>query len=143
MGIEIYRDRPIFYEPQTFVSNGKVTRLPSDYYLNVMYQKYAKVDLRSSIATPNDALEARRAAPLQKHLKELPLESRCAFVGVCTFGEDRKLNELKLYPCAQSKELPMMADRDSGKKIIEHLGRLSAPYGTVIKFADGVGRVKV
>jgi poly-gamma-glutamate synthesis protein (capsule biosynthesis protein) len=142
-GIEIYRDKPIFYEPQTFVSNGKVTRLPADYYLNVMYQKYAKVDLRSPNAMPCDALEARSAAPLEKLQKELPLEARCAVLGVCTFGADRKLSELKLYPCSQDKELPMLADRDSGKKIIEHLQSLSSPYGTIIKFEEGIGCVKI
>ena len=141
-GIEIYKSRPIFYEPETFVSSGKVTRLPSDYYRNPMYRKYAKVDLRGHDATPLDALEARRAAPLQRVQREHPFE-RCAVVGVCTFEEDRQLIELKLYPCSKGKEIPMLADKDTGKKIIEYLGKLSSSYGTVINFEEGVGQVKI
>lgn len=144
MGMEIYRGKPIFYEPQTFVSNGKVTRLPAEYFLNVMYQKYAKIDLRSPMATVSDALEARRSAPLQKFIKDqIPFESRCSVMGECAFDKDRKLTELKLYPFIHSKDLPMMADKDAGKKIIDHFGKLSAPFGTVITFEDGIGRVKL
>ena len=76
-------------------------------------------------------------------LREQPFEAKCAVVGVCTFGEDRRLTDLKLYPCSQSKDIPMLADESTGKKIIEYLGKLSSPYGTEIKFEEGVEQVKI
>ena len=39
--------------------------------------------------------------------------------------------------------VPMLADEDMAKKIIDYLGELSAPYGTEIEYKDGIGRVKL
>jgi poly-gamma-glutamate synthesis protein (capsule biosynthesis protein) len=38
---------------------------------------------------------------------------------------------------------PRLADMELGKKIVDRIGKMSAPYGTEIEFKDGVGVVGV
>jgi len=72
-------------------------------------------------------------------------------IGLCSFGHEKELVEFKLYPVdvsmvreprAQSG-LPMLAEGDAGKKLIEYVGELSAPFGTNIQYDNGVGLVKL
>jgi len=152
-GIEVYKNKPIFYDPGDFiVMSNTVTRQPADFYWREGYSAGA----RRWEATPADAFDAR--LPLLQGEKQInppggyfsePVLG--AVIGVCSFGHGRELVELKLYPVdismareprAQSG-LPMLADADAGKKIIEYLGELSAPFGTSIEYKDGVGLVKL
>ena len=70
-----------------------------------------------------------------------------AFVAVCTLGKEWSLLDLKLYPVIvrlkprAASGFPMLADEETGARIIEYVGQLSAPFGTKIEFRDGVGFV--
>lgn len=143
-GIEIYKNKPIFYEPQSSMSFGKATRLPAGYYENPMYQKYSKVDLKSRDAMVLDALESRIASPLGQDLAKQSFEARNAFVGLCTFGEKMNLIDLKIYPkIRKSGKPPMLASEMEAKKIIEYIERVSSTYDTEIEYKDGIGQVKI
>ena len=150
-GIEIYKNKPIFYDPGDFMGmSNTVTRLPSDFYWRAGYSPEA----RKWEATTADAFDARM--PLLYPEKQLsppggyfsaPVPG--AIIGVCSFGEGGELVELKIYPVTLLHEprpqsgRPMLADEDMAKKIIDYLGELSAPYGTKIEYKDGIGRVKL
>ena len=68
-------------------------------------------------------------------------------VGVCSFGEGGRLVGIKLYPFTFAHELrsktgiPMLADPETGRKIIDYLGKLSAPLGTKIEYKESIGFV--
>ena len=64
---------------------------------------------------------------------------------------DGKLEEIKLYPISLNYGTetagplgrPFLADEETGKRIIEEMIRLSAPYGTKITYSEGIGVVQV
>jgi hypothetical protein len=39
--------------------------------------------------------------------------------------------------------IPLVADADSAKTIIDYLAKLSAPFHTAIEFKDGIGLVRI
>jgi poly-gamma-glutamate synthesis protein (capsule biosynthesis protein) len=152
-GIEIYKNKPIFYDPGDFIiMSNTVTRQPADFYWREGYSSEA----RRWEATPADAFDAR--LPLLHGEKQInppggyfsePVVG--AVIGVCSFGRGRELVEVKLFPVnvsmaheprAQSG-LPMLADADTGKRIIEYMGELSVSFGTSIDYRDGAGIVKL
>lgn len=143
-GIEVYKRKPIFYEPQSSMGFGKVTRLPSGYYENPMYQNYSKIDLNSREALVLDALESRVASPLGQDLANQSFEAKSAFVGYCTFGEDKNLIDLKIYPkTRKGGKPPTLANEQEAKKIIDYINRVSSMYGTEIMYKDGIGQVVI
>ncbi len=147
-GIEVYRDRPIFYDPGDFIAmSTTVTKLPADFYLRAGYPSA----VRGWDATPSDAFDARAALP--KPLSP-PGGLRSGKVvgsvlGLCTFGPERRLSELKLYPLTLVREprsrsgIPLLADSDMSRKLIEYLAELSSPFGTRVEFKDGVGLARL
>jgi poly-gamma-glutamate synthesis protein (capsule biosynthesis protein) len=150
-GIEVYKKRPIFYDPGDFMGmSNTVTRLPADFYWRPGYSPEA----RKWDATTADGFDTR--LPLLHASKQLsPPEGYFsapvlgAIIGVCSFGEGMELAELKLHPVTLVQEprsqsgIPMLADAGMAEKIIEYLGELSAPFGTTIGYRDGVGQVKL
>ncbi|MFC2006478.1 CapA family protein [Chloroflexota bacterium] len=144
-GIEIYNNKPIFYDPGDFFKmSDTVTRLPSDHYLWPGYS----AEVRSWQATTADAFDARDALPaLLNPTGSAPAVG--SVVAVCSFGEQRKLTGLKLYPLTHintprsQSGLPILADAEKGKKLIEYLAELSSPFGVKVEFKDGIGSVKL
>ncbi len=150
-GIEIYKKRPIFYDPGDFFAmSNTVTRLPADFYWRAGYSPEA----RRWEATTADGFDAR--LPLLYAEKQLSPAGGYfsapvlgAVIGVCSFREGSELAELKLYPVTLVHEprsqsgLPLLADADMAKKIIDYLSELSAPFGTKIEYKEGIGQVKL
>lgn len=151
-GVEVYRNKPIFYDPGDFIiMSNTVTRQPADFYWREGYGPEA----RRWEATPADGFDAR--SPLLHGESQMnppggyfsePVFG--AVIGLCSFNIQRELVEFKLYPVdvsmareprAQSG-LPMLAEVDAGKTLIEYMGELSAPFGTIIEYKDGVGHVR-
>jgi len=72
-----------------------------------------------------------------------------AFVAVCTLGKEWSLLNVKLYPVTvalrprAASGFPMLADEETGARIIHYVGQLSTPFGTKIELRDGVGFVKL
>jgi len=148
-GIEIYQGKPIFYDPgDFFMMNNTITRLPAEIYESHQF------DLKESRwnATPADVYDAREKIPRPSIYNDGTVSFRmpgAAFVAVCTFGKEWSLLNLKLYPVTVSLKprsasgLPMLADEETGARIIHYVGHLSAPFGTEIELRDGVGFVKL
>jgi len=140
-GVEIYKNKAIIYDPGDFIKmSDTTTRLPIDFYLNEQYAEYGD-NLADWNASPSDAFDARAKAGLWKELKPKIIGS---VVAVCVFGEKKELREMRFYAVTHSTGRsqggrPMLAGNDHGKRIIEHLQHMSAPYGTKISYRDGVG----
>ncbi|MFQ5742428.1 MAG: CapA family protein [Acidobacteriota bacterium] len=138
-GIEIYHGRPIFYSLGDFVfQNETLLRLP--------YENYERYDLglQNHVADFN----ARRYANDTRGFPALP-EIWESVVALLTFrGEE--LASIDLRPITLQfrappsvRGRPLMAGEQLGAKIIDDLIRLSAPFGTTIRFEDGVGKAEV
>ena len=147
-GIELYKNKPIFYDPGDFMSmSDTVERLPADFYSSPGLS--AKIG--SCKATPADAFDARKALPKPLSPPGGYHSARVlgSVVGVCSFGDAGSLNELKLYPVITTSEprsqseRPMLANAEMSKKVIEYLAELSAPFGTKIELENSVGLVKL
>ena len=138
-GIEIYKDRPIFYSLGDFIfQNETLLRYPTDNY----------EDQRLGVdAQPNDYLNRRydndRAGfPADRRIWE-------SVVAVPRFEGDR-LTEVALHPIGlgfgqprQVRGRPRLADPALAQKIVNDLSTLSAPFGTRISVRDGVGYVQL
>ena len=152
-GVEVYKGKPIFYDPGDFIGmSNTVTKLPADFYWREGYSPEA----RRWEATPADAFDARlpllyaenQISPPGGYFSEPVLG---AVIGLCSFSDGGELAELKLYPVNMSMAheprsqsgLPMLADDDTGRRIIEYMAELSAPFGTKIEYKDKAGLVQL
>jgi poly-gamma-glutamate capsule biosynthesis protein CapA/YwtB (metallophosphatase superfamily) len=136
-GIEIYNGKPILYSLGDFIfQNETLLRLPSE--------NYEQYDLgpEAHVADFND----RRYSNDTRGFPADPLIWE-SVVAVPRF-RGRQLVELVLHPIslgfkqsAARRGRPVLADPELGRKIIEDLIKLSAPFGTVIQYRDGVGHL--
>ncbi len=147
-GIEIYKNKPIFYSLGNFIfQNDLIRKQPSD-----IYERY-KLDWK---ATPADLYDARE--------KGLPEYVEMGFkwftqdqiywqtvVAYCLIDEGG-VKEIKLYPVdlglerkRQHRGRPLLAKGKKARKIIEKIKKLSKTYGTKVKFEDKeeIGIVKL
>jgi len=157
-GIEIYKKKPIFYDPGDFMAmSNTVTRLPADFFLRPGYRD----EVRSCKATAADGFDAREALPKPWNPPGGYGSAKVvgSIVGVCSFGEAGELSGLKAYPFTlggaigressghhgprSQSGIPRLADTGMAKKIIEYLAELSAPFGTKIESKDGLGQIKL
>ena len=139
LGIEIYRDKPIFYSLGNFIfQNETVKSFPAD--------AYERFDLDSE-ATPADWWDARTDHGKKGHpANPLYWEN---FVAVCHF-KDKRFNEAWLYPIDQGhgrpraqRGRPLLADKTVGERVLDRLQRLSRIFGTEVKIENGVGVIGV
>jgi poly-gamma-glutamate synthesis protein (capsule biosynthesis protein) len=146
-GIQMYKNKPIFYDPGDFIRmSSSVTKLPSDSYWNPRYG----AQLQRWEATPADAFDVRKAQPgMLNPPGGIPGPVKGAVIAVVALNEDYALNEIKLYPVIHTYGsrpkfgIPLAADADSAKTIIDYLAKLSAPFHTAIEFKDGIGLVRI
>ncbi len=134
-GIEIYKGKPIFYSLANFIfQNETIDPMPAD--------NYERYDL------PPDTLAGELYEDrFEGGTKGFPSEAIWyeSVIAVPTFSQG-KLVDLKLYPIELNQKAhrsqrgtPRMAYGEVAEKIIKHLAELSAPFGTEIKFKDGIG----
>jgi poly-gamma-glutamate synthesis protein (capsule biosynthesis protein) len=152
-GIEIWKDRPIFYcLGNFFFQNQLVMKMPADFY--------TRYGLKPYDGTPADAFDARRNAPPRpgrpnrygypKYKYYVDIEKYwLSFIPFMTFEND-KLSSLELYPVelGQTKPRPqrgrpMLAEAHLATKMLEKIKELSEPYGTDIVIGEGVGKVRL
>ena len=114
-GLEIYKNKPIFYDPGDFMAMmGTVSKLPADSYFRPGYGP----EVRDWRATTSDGCDAREALPKPLSPAGGYRSARVfgSVVAVCAFDGDRKITELKLYPFTLVTQprsqagLPLMAD---------------------------------
>ena len=138
-GLELYRGKPIFYSLGNFIFQYEYTqRIPADDYaaLHVdpakapdeLFRELSKNDTRSF---PADRLYWETVLPL------------CRFDG-------RRLEEIVLHPLSlgfgtgwPDRGTPRLAGPELAEEILAWMRELSAPLGTAIDVASGVGRVRV
>jgi poly-gamma-glutamate capsule biosynthesis protein CapA/YwtB (metallophosphatase superfamily) len=143
-GIEVYKDRPIIYDPGDFiVMHNTVTRLPTDFYLNETYSA-GETRLLPWDSTPSEAFDAREKL---NPMKDYAPEVAGSLVIVCIF-EGNSLRELRCYPVIHitnrpQSGIPILAKRDEAKRIIEYLGKMSSLYGTEVTQKDDVGIISI
>ena len=133
-GIEVYKERPIFYSLGNFIfQNETVSVLPADFY-----EQYG-LDHTHNVA---DAYDKRSNGGT----KGLGV-NRLVWESVMAYWEVRggELQAIHLYPIELGYRLPRyrrgwpVLSRDV--QILERLRELSAVYGVDIEITDGVGRI--
>ena len=135
LGIEIYRDKPIFYSLGNFIfQNETVKSFPGD-----AYERF-NLDER---ATPADWWT--RARIMAERATRPTRSTGRTLSRLCEFA-NRKFSAAKLYPIDQGhgrprgqRGRPVIADAVVSARILSRLQRLSERYGTQIKIKDGVG----
>ena len=135
LGIEIYKERPIFYSVGNLVfQNETVGFFPAD-----AYERF-DLDLK---ATPSDFLDARTNGGKKGHPAE-PAYWENMFA-VCEFREN-KLSKIKIYPIDQGfgrprpqRGRPVLAEGEVANRVLERVRSLSARYGTKVVIRDGIG----
>ena len=133
-GIEVYKNRPIFYSLGNFIfQNETLTHLPSDFY-----QSY-DLSHTNTVADGFDVRSKNNSIGLGVNPKVwesvLPIWKM----------ENGELTELHLHPLELGfgkkrfeRGWPVLSDNVS---ILERLAELSAPYGTDIHIEERVGKV--
>lgn len=138
LGIEIYKNKPIFYSVGNLIfQNETVGFFPAD-----AYERF-DLDLR---ATPSDFLDARTSGGKKGHPSEPAYwENMCA---VCRFDNDQ-LKEIKIFPIDQGfgrprpqRGRPLLAEGEIAHRVIERVARLSQQYGVKVSNRNGVGIVE-
>jgi poly-gamma-glutamate capsule biosynthesis protein CapA/YwtB (metallophosphatase superfamily) len=150
LGIEIYKDKPIWYGTGNFFAQSQfMQRIPADTYEG---HGFGLADLAT--LTPADLHDTREKH--MSHWKETP-----GGVIVVLNMEDGKFTEMQLHPISLGYDFgdaktgkiretgsrmegrPLLADKENAEKIIAHVKRLSEVYGTHIEYKDGIGLVKI
>ena len=154
-GIEIYRGKPIFYDPGEVIASSPVhtPRLPADFYFRAGYSHFDS-NIRQWEATAAEASEAMKAYDSASFvnppggIRNSAVGKGC-FAAICRFEAGGKLTRLNLYPATYLEEpvsqrgIPISANAEAARRIIEHVRELSAPYGTKVTFRDGIGDVEL
>jgi poly-gamma-glutamate synthesis protein (capsule biosynthesis protein) len=136
-GIEIYNGKPILYSLGDFIfQNETLLRLPSE--------NYEQYDLGPDAHVAD--FNSRRYSDDTRGFPADPLIWE-AVVAVPRF-RGKQLIELVLHPIslgfkqsAARRGRPVLANPELGKKIIDDLVKLSAPFGTSIEYKNGAGHV--
>lgn len=139
-GIEIYQGRPIFYSLGNFIfQNETIDPMPADQRLRYglpvtelaagIYDRRFRVDESGNPTT---------GFPTSSEWYE-------SIVAVADFEGDEVVG-LRLYPIElgwkqprSQRGTPRLAPEALGRKIIEHLAELSRPFGTEIRYENGIG----
>jgi len=135
-GIEIYKNKPIFYSLGNFFFQITADHFTSEVFIMLGLE-------------PN----TRDTTPVLEKINKLYFNESCyweSIVPVITFANRNEVTGITLYPIVlgQDKPLyeqgtPVLAAKKRGKVIIEELAKLSKPYKTKIVFQDGVGIINL
>lgn len=139
-GIEIYQGRPIFYSLGNFIfQNETIDPMPADqrlrYGLPVTELAAGIYDRRFRV---DESGQPTTGFPTGSEWYE-------SVVAVADFEGDEVVR-LRLYPIElgwrqprSQRGTPRLADEALGFRIIEHLAELSRPFGTEIRYENGIG----
>lgn len=135
-GIEIYKNRPIFYSLGNFIfQNETVAALPSDFYEQYQIPDSANVA---------DALDIRSA----NNTKGLGINQK-VWESIVPYWEmeNGELTSLSLYPIELGFGLPRYRrgwpTLSKNENILQELKRLSERYQTSIEIKNGIGKVQL
>lgn len=140
-GIEIYKNRPIFYSLGNFIMDDLRTPVGADMF--AAYGKDPRVDTDAEV-TASEMATGYETAPA--------LSDPVFYEGIVTVTrfEQNQLAELQLYPIelGHSKRLanrgiPRLASAPQAKSILGRLQELSKPFGTQIDIENEVGIIRL
>lgn len=139
LGVEIYKDRPIFYSLGNIVlQNETVPFFPAE-----AYERFGL----GPDATPADFLDARTGGGKKGHVA---YEGFWHNIVAQTRFEGGKLKEVRLHPIDQGhgaprgqRGRPVLANGKIASEVIARVDRFSQPYGVRVKNVDGVGVIAV
>ena len=139
LGIEIYKERPIFYSVGNLIfQNETVGFFPAD-----AYERF-DLDLK---ATPSDFLDARTNGGKKGHPSE-PAYWENMFA-LCEFSRS-KLKTIKIHPIDQGfgrprpqRGRPLLAEGEVANRVLGRVARLSKRYGSKVVNRDGVGTIEL
>ncbi len=133
-GIEIYRDKPIFYSLANFIFQNETIRfLPGD-----MYGRYGL----TAEGLPGELQDARIA---RSRSGGFPGDQAIweSVIAMPRF-QDGTLEEILLYPVTlgfgkprPQRGRPVLVDKDAGRRIIEHVRDLSDRFGVEVRYDSG------
>lgn len=138
-GIEIYKQRPIFYSLGDFIfQNDSVERQPTEFY--DLYD--LGVD-----NTVSDGLDARSA----NETRGLVVDPKVFESAMVSFAvTNGKVGKITLNPLSLGFEYgrsrrgrPQFADKENGTRILHDIADLSKEFGTNITIKDGVGTISL
>jgi len=135
-GIEIYKGRPIFYSLGNFaMMNNSLDALPAD-----MYEQFG---IDPAKVTAPELLQARG----ERSFGDPVLYESVVAVSRFVKGQ---VAEIRLYPIdlgtsveGAARGVPGTASPAVGRRILERLQRLSAPFGTTIVIEGNIGFIRV
>ena len=145
-GVEIYKGKPVFYDPGDLFKDGnsKTRPITEYYWVQGRNTRQGKMEL-----TPHDSTvhEDKKRLPVPVNPVGGYSTGRvlAVVVPVCRFDETGTLRQIVIHPAKHLKDndlnigLPGLETGEGAREVIEYLAELSAPFGTSIRFADGVG----
>ncbi|RWQ29946.1 MAG: CapA family protein [Mesorhizobium sp.] len=140
-GIEIYKDRPIFYSLANFVIDDLRTPMGVD-----MFETYGKdpgthTDADVTVAEMTSGYDTAPGFSDPVFYESLITASRY---------EGNRLKEVRLYPVelGHSKRMarrgiPSLASPERSESILTRMQALSCPFGTEIEILENVGLIKL
>ena len=142
-GLELYRGRPILYDPGDFVKMGRTIPLqPGDFYLRPDYSPEAR-----TAVTFGEGLAAKAAADRPFNPRPAYSKEPGVLVALCHFSSTLEFQELELVPASflsaprSALGAPTLATGQAAEAVLRHLQELSVPFGTEIGIEDGRGRL--
>jgi hypothetical protein len=147
-GIEVYKNRPIFYDPgDLFRMSKTIVKFPYEYfYWRLPPEKRLKATISEASAAFYKLLP--KVYP-PGGIHSSPMAG--AVVAVCSFGPGNKGIEVKLHPVLADhgaerrayQGVCMTTGPEMSEKIISYVSKLSAPFGTKISYENGVGIIRL
>jgi poly-gamma-glutamate capsule biosynthesis protein CapA/YwtB (metallophosphatase superfamily) len=133
-GIEIYKGKPIFYSLGNFFFQELRLIAP---------EAYQRMEMPANSIDPG-AYNAK----FGEYFTEAAIWE--SFVPVITYGPDDRVQKIQLYPLAidpreplYQRGVPMLAEGERAKSIINRLGGLSQAYRTSILYQNGTGMISL
>jgi poly-gamma-glutamate synthesis protein (capsule biosynthesis protein) len=137
-GIEIYKGKPIFYSLGNFFMQNETVQLRPG-------AEVERYDMPKDARTVDYYDMRQERAGGYFTTDPVYWES---VVALPTF-EDNALKEIRLLPVTlgyqtprSQRGRPILAGPELGRKIIERLARLSEPFGTTIRYENGIGVIR-
>lgn len=140
-GIEIYKDRPVFYSLGNFAMDDLRTPVGADMF--AAYGKDPRVDTDAEV-TVSEMATGYEAAPA--------LSDPVFYESIVTVArfEQNRLAELRLYPIElghsrrfANRGVPRLASAQQAKSILKRVQKLSKPFGTEITIENDVGIIRL
>ena len=138
-GIEMYKEKPIFYSLANFMfQNETLLRVPEENYARYNLGADAQINDWNAKRYANDT----RGFPTEREIWE-------SVIAIPKWNNGR-LFKIELHPITLGyrkkrtiRGRPMLTNNTLGKKIITDLIERSKPFGTKIEYKDGIGIINI